>query len=330
MDDIVLGGIPVNRQTVSASNISLFVKHPHGKLTIIGALAPPDDPHPLPSGGRRPVVALLDSEVQSHPWLQTRNGPWWTTVRRLDSTAEMIDEPETRVDVLPKDQQFSDDDTVVAEPFVQHGTFNAGIIRQLAPDATVFSLPVMDTSEDIAHADVQHALAWVRDQTVEKRQDSFVDVVCLPFGYLATRAPSEHQLAERALFHELAALGVRVVAAAGNFGTDIEVFPAAFALEHPATGPALVSVGALDPNGERAPYSNFGDWVTHWELGTDIDSIVSEPPEAFARGRGTSFAASRLSGKLVAELSRDLVALADLRPPAAIARAEWALQQVTG
>lgn len=50
------------------------------------------------------------------------------------------------------------------------------------------------------------------------------------------------------------AAGVVIVAAAGNDGTTEMNYPAAF--------PGVIAVGAVDINKARAPYSNFGSWVS--------------------------------------------------------------------
>ena len=73
---------------------------------------------------------------------------------------------------------------------------------------------------------------------------------------------------------------MRIVASAGNDGADRPVYPAAFATESKLSCKSqrsVVSVGALAgarrPR-ERAPYSNFGPWVTEWGQGTNIISIM--------------------------------------------------------
>ncbi|MDG4598056.1 MAG: S8 family peptidase [Candidatus Contendobacter sp.] len=50
------------------------------------------------------------------------------------------------------------------------------------------------------------------------------------------------------------AAGVVIVAAAGNDGTTELNYPAAF--------PGVIAVGAVDINKARAPYSNFGSWIS--------------------------------------------------------------------
>ena len=91
----------------------------------------------------------------------------------------------------------------------------------------------------------------------------------------------------------------------------------------------MKSVGALDPNGKAAPYSNHGDWVLAAARGTALVSCLpaftSVPwpprprPEAkdlalhedpnlqlttFARWAGTSFAAAVVTGTIAARLLR--------------------------
>jgi subtilisin family serine protease len=139
-----------------------------------------------------------------------------------------------------------------------------------------------------------------------------------------------------AVLDELARLGIPVVASAGNDATRRPLFPAGFA-PHPggpvsATDPAAVplsSVGALNPDGSVALFSNSGTWVVRWEPGA---ALVSTLPETFAGGlnplasapdptgrqrraldpddftagfavgSGTSYAAPVFAGRIAAEL----------------------------
>ncbi|MFZ1642090.1 MAG: S8 family peptidase [Candidatus Contendobacter sp.] len=59
---------------------------------------------------------------------------------------------------------------------------------------------------------------------------------------------------EQAVYDQARAAGVVIVAAAGNDGTSELNYPAAF--------PGVIAVGAVDINKARAPYSNFGSWVS--------------------------------------------------------------------
>ncbi len=59
---------------------------------------------------------------------------------------------------------------------------------------------------------------------------------------------------EQTVYDQARAAGVVIVAAAGNDGTSELNYPAAF--------PGVIAVGAVDINKARAPYSNFGSWVS--------------------------------------------------------------------
>ena len=68
-------------------------------------------------------------------------------------------------------------------------------------------------------------------------------------------------LAFRVLWENFAPKGCVLVAAAGNEGDRKPFFPAADWY--------AVGVGALDPDGGRAAYSNFGRWIDCYALGTE-------------------------------------------------------------
>jgi hypothetical protein len=291
--------------------ITLFVKHPHGTMTTIRSVDPPPPPSRLAVGARRPVVALFDSAVGTHSWLKPP-----TVVTSL-ALSEPTDETAADSDSQP---------SPAAIEITQHGTFDAGILRQFAPDADIMSVSVMGASGLIEPPDVRHALMAIRDRDARLEPESFVDIVCLPLGYVQDRATPDHMEAEKKLLDELAALGVVVVAAAGNLASDELVYPAAFADQRPPVGPPVLSVGALEPDGSRAAYSSRGPWVKHWEVGR-VDSIVAEPPEGYARGEGTSFAATTVAARLAMTLSA-MDDLNDVTADATIARATAALSRL--
>jgi len=86
----------------------------------------------------------------------------------------------------------------------------------------------------------------------------------------------------------IAAEGIYIVAAAGNFNKDEPFYPAAY--------DRVVSVAAIDRNGEKASFSNYGDWVdisAPWVgiLTTDLDDWYEE-------FNGTSEASPIVAGAL--------------------------------
>jgi len=210
-----------------------------------------------------------------------------------------------------------------AGPFAGHGTFVAGLIRQYAPGARIVSHQAMSQHGVFWEGAVVESLQLLLDQVDAGDR---LDVVCLAFGYYNARPGADPHTRDLArLLGELGARRVQVVVAAGNDSTDSPTFPAALAqLCDPASLPTLplVSVGAENPDGSPASYTNTGEWVTAKEVGTavvstipvgfgaadakaaptdyDPDNLVS----GFARWGGTSFAAAIHAGKLADEIAR--------------------------
>ncbi|NUT32134.1 MAG: S8/S53 family peptidase [Hamadaea sp.] len=289
-------------------------------------------------GGRRPVVAVLDTGVGDHPWFGDGGRRSWIDARDLGWTPRVVLPPRADGDVLDPDGLDS---------HAGHGTFITGLIRQVAPDADVISLQVMRTDGSLDEDEVLAALEWILDRVRTGDAASFVDVVSLSFGYFEQPGDEAHTAKLGEVLGELGALGVRVVASAGNHKTDAPVYPAAFAGETWLPKPAvpLISLGALNPDGAQASYSNFGGWVSHWDIGTSVISTLprafgstSAPAGAtdfdgrnfgggFARWGGTSFSAASFAGRLARALTDQAVgdSLTDIRPAACAERAARAL-----
>jgi thermitase len=80
--------------------------------------------------------------------------------------------------------------------------------------------------------------------------------------------------------------GALVIAAAGNDGNSLPVFPAA--CEN------CLAVTAIQENGTLAPLANYGDWVDVAAPGMDIYSTL--PGNRYGYKHGTSFATAYVSG----------------------------------
>jgi Subtilase family len=277
---------------------------------------------------RRPVVVILDTAVGSHPWL-----PESIVDRHPRVRGERIG---TRIG---GGAGFDEDPFEgVLDTDAGHGTFIAGLIRQMCPDANIVSVQVMRTSGAVPEGDLLHAL-W---QIVRRQEDAsapggdrsqLIDVVSLSLGYY-------HEQPQDALFDSklldpieaLSCMGVPVIASAGNNATDRLMYPAAFTpfdagvVRHPQRDRVpVISVGALNPNRTIALFSNAGPWVKTYRPGSAVVSTmpitldggaqpsyeVTEPaygaranidPDnfygGFASWSGTSFAAPILAGQI--------------------------------
>lgn len=257
---------------------------------------------------RRPVIALLDSGVQQHDWLPdpASSPPFCVDAAQEYGwpAPELHDDPPAGS--LPGENYGSHSG---------HATFIAGLVRLAAPDAQVLSMRVMNSAGKVSEADVAAALTWLADHA-----EVTVDVVLMAFGRQAD--PADADLGNlRTPIQKLSDRGVRIVASAGNDGSELPVYPAAFAAE-PAL--SVLSVGALATPTERAPYSNAGPWVLQWGNGTNVISVMPlttrdtgdeqvadsgfDPLAAPATGNGyawwsgTSFAAATAAGVLAAQL----------------------------
>jgi subtilisin family serine protease len=241
----------------------------------------PEAPRWHPGG---PVVALLDTGVEAHDWLPDPVQGQQFSVEAGWSAYVPIPSP-------PLDGDKRDLGTHWG-----HGTFIAGLIRMAAPHARLLSVRVMSAMGKVSELNVVSALGWLADEIDRGRR---VDVVLTAFGRRADAY--DPGLADlRTALKKLSDRRVPVVAAAGNHGSDVPEYPAAFAADPELS---VVSVGASEEKSAEhpEPYSNFGDWVRQWQVGSNIISLMSLPPgydpaDRYAWWSGTSFSAATYAG----------------------------------
>ena len=127
----------------------------------------PDDQCASDYGGR-PVVAVLDTGVRAHPWLDVAaDGAGGYT---MPADGFVADDPDIQAAIGAEGQHALDkgdqprqviwnawDKPMAASPLIGefspalgHSTFIAGIVRQVAPDARVLAVRVMH-SDDVAY-----------------------------------------------------------------------------------------------------------------------------------------------------------------------------------
>ena len=168
-----------------------------------------------------------------------------------------------------------------------HGTFVAGVVLQRAPGAALRAhraLSSLGFTDDVRVAEGLRAIA------------KWADVVLVTSG---CRTPDDEcPPVLRAALPD----GAVVVAAAGNHGSSRPFWPAAL--------PEVLAVGAAGPDGVRAEFSNWGEWVDAAAPGVDVASshvrlVPGEPDDrtyGCARWSGTSFAAPQIAGAVAAAL----------------------------
>jgi Subtilase family len=265
----------------------------------------------MPRYGRRPVVAVLDTGVRAHPWLGVQGNPQ-DGYAFADDSFVTVDE-DMQLAIYQEGQDAADhgdqprqliqrpwDTPITANPLVNeldtdlgHGTFIAGLVRQVAPDARVLAVRIMHSDGVVYEADLIHALGLLAERVASAEEGgmaAMIDVVSLSLGYF-DESPADVAFSSGLwlAIEILLGLGVTVVAAAGNYSTSRPFCPAAFA-RRPRQGPVpLISVGALNPNGTKALFSDEGRWVTAWASGAamvstfPVDINGSRSPEVRTR-----------------------------------------------
>jgi subtilisin family serine protease len=189
-------------------------------------------------------------------------------------------------------------------PYVGHGSFIAGVLRCIAPGAEVRVEGFLTHGGAVFESEIIKQL----DQALEL----VPDVISLSAG--TTTRGNIGLLAFEAFWENRLRYckGTVLVAAAGNDASRRAFWPAAFDW--------AVSVGALDRDGQRAAFSNYGSWVDVYALGVDVINAFPngvlryrEPPKKgqvakfrneMACWSGTSFATPVVAGMIAARMSR--------------------------
>jgi serine protease len=220
----------------------------------------------------------------------------WNQTKGKDITVAVIDTGVTRVRDLVETEFVPGydfvNDTVKADDDNGHGTHVAGTIAQatnngygvagIAYEAKLMPLKVLSDYRGGTVADIAEAIKFAADNNA--------DVINMSLG-----GGGESQLMKDAIAYAHNK-GVVVIAAAGNENQNSAAYPARY--------PHVIGVSAIGPDGEKAPYSNFGAGVDiSAPGGSDAGKILQETIDPENKGvavfmgfQGTSMASPHVAG----------------------------------
>jgi hypothetical protein len=167
-----------------------------------------------------------------------------------------------------------------------HGTFCAGLIAAVAPEAMIMPLRVFDDSGNTDSFTIVRGIRYAVEHGA--------DVINMSFG-MTSESQAVKEAIKFAFDH-----GVTVVASAGNDNSSTPQFPADF--------DKVMSITSTDLKDKKAGFSNFGSTIFVDAPGVNI--ISAYPGGYYAIASGTSFSAPLVSGEaaLVKSLRRGDVA----------------------
>ena len=272
------------------------------------------------STGLGVTVAVIDTGFTNHPDLEGQFVSGYDFVSNNEMLSGIREENGTAV---PYDGDYIDNNTYGPIGWDDnpqdpgdwkngtnsswHGTHVAGLISALtnngigiagiAPDAKIQPIRAFSWRGGLL-SDVIASITWASGGTVENvpANKTPAKVINLSFSVEAPCTPSLQQAIDDAI-----ARGSVVVAAAGNSNQDAANFA-------PGNCNNVITVGAIDSNGDRANYSNFGEVIDISAPGGELDGqgIYSTSNEgtttptnsAYSVKQGTSIAAAYVSAAI--------------------------------
>ncbi len=181
--------------------------------------------------------------------------------------------------IAPGGYNFIENNTSVLDLgpglFTGHGTIVAGVIARVAPQASIMPLRVLDPHGDTTTFRLARAIYHAIDHGA-----MIINVS------LGTTADPD---VLRAAVAEAASRGVLIIAAAGNDDA-----------QEPARSPAglsdlgVIAVAATDQSFVKAPFSNYGSWISICAPGVGVHGPV--PGGGYGVANGSSFAAPLVAG----------------------------------
>lgn len=175
-----------------------------------------------------------------------------------------------------------------------HGTHVAGVIANLAPEATILPVRVLDQNGRGNTFLLAYAIEWAVNQGAQ--------VINLSLGTDA------NSLILRDVVERAVEQGVIVVAAVGNGNTSAVHYPAGYA--------GVIGVTAVDAANRKADFANYGsDWVDIAAPGVEIMStVIGEQGAGYATWSGTSMSTAFVTGAAALLLAQPAAQSAAVNP----------------
>jgi subtilisin family serine protease len=150
-----------------------------------------------------------------------------------------------------------------------------------APGAELLSIGVLDEHYSATNANIASG--------IDRAVLGGARVLCLSLG-----GSTRSKVVADAIADAVEA-GITVIAAAGNNGSAVPVYPAA--LE------SVIAVGAVGMNGEPTPWTSYGSWVDVMAPGNDLPLPAGD--NGYSVMKGTSWSCAIVSGVVALLLQID-------------------------
>jgi len=245
------------------------------------------------STGRGLIIADINSRIDyGHPALAGHIGAGYDFVANSSIGAASLNDDQSTAGFLDDDQStagFLDDDQSTAgfldgngiglsmvslfdSGAADHGTFVAGILAVVAPDATLMPLRAFDDNGNTDLFTLAKAIRYARRNGAQ--------VLNMSFGTL-----TDARVLREAIDYAKAG-NLLLVASAGNNNTSSPQYPAAYS--------GVIAVAATDLLDRKTSFSNYGGYVFVDAPGSHIISAL--PGGRYGIANGTSFSAPMVAG----------------------------------
>jgi subtilisin family serine protease len=234
------------------------------------------------------IVAVIDTGVDpTHPVLKNSLVTGYDFTRNTSGGSEMADVSQSTVAVLDHRQPAKVSQSTVAVldqssvavldgpqyAAFGHGTMVSGIIHLVAPQAKIMPLKSFQSDGTGYNSDILNAIYYATSHGAK--------VINMSFNY----SSSSQELATAVNY--ATSRGVICVAAAGNSGQQVKVYPGAL--------PNVIDVSSTGDSDIRSTFTNYGAPPV-WLAAPGEGIMTTYPFGTYAAGWGTSFSAPLVSG----------------------------------